>query len=270
MLCPFCKKEINDRAVKCQYCKSMLSESLPCDTELEREERASLEMDKAILIIKEITNSYITNAEQGIYIAPNIDQKKLSNFLSKIKEELNIPVDIPNITVSVYYDETGSGIGDKGIALLAPFILCNVSVGSPWVKYWHEIRSVKISGIINRKITLATKQGEELELVLTRGNKGAVGLVNIIQEFLNKTNVHNDVEEDNTNQRKDDTFDERYDEAVELVTELGHASVSHLQRYMKIDYSHGARIIERMELEGVIGPSNGLKPRKLLANKGPH
>ncbi|MDP2268162.1 MAG: DNA translocase FtsK 4TM domain-containing protein [Deltaproteobacteria bacterium] len=67
--------------------------------------------------------------------------------------------------------------------------------------------------------------------------------------------------------KKDGEFDEKYDEAVELVTDLGHASVSLVQRYMKIGYNRAARIIERMETEGVVGPSDGVKPRKVLARR---
>jgi len=64
-------------------------------------------------------------------------------------------------------------------------------------------------------------------------------------------------------------FDEKYDEAVELVTELGQASVSLVQRYLKVGYNRAARMIERMEKEGVVGPSDGVKPRKVLARKLP-
>lgn len=70
--------------------------------------------------------------------------------------------------------------------------------------------------------------------------------------------------------KKEEGYDEKYDEAVELVTELGHASVSLVQRYMKIGYNRAARIIERMEVEGVVGPSDGVKPRKVLARRIPH
>ena len=67
----------------------------------------------------------------------------------------------------------------------------------------------------------------------------------------------------------DDDFDEKYDEAVALVGELGQASISLVQRYMKIGYNRAARIIEKMESEGIVGPSDGSKPRKVLIRKLP-
>ncbi|MDQ7785436.1 MAG: DNA translocase FtsK 4TM domain-containing protein [Desulfomonilaceae bacterium] len=60
--------------------------------------------------------------------------------------------------------------------------------------------------------------------------------------------------------------DEKYDEAVDLVTRLGHASISLIQRHMRIGYNRAARIIEAMESEGIIGPSDGTsRPREVLA-----
>ncbi|MCK9273650.1 MAG: DNA translocase FtsK 4TM domain-containing protein [Syntrophales bacterium] len=67
----------------------------------------------------------------------------------------------------------------------------------------------------------------------------------------------------------EDDVDDRYDEAVELVTDLGQASISLVQRYLKIGYNRAARIVERMEAEGVVGPADGSKARKVLAGKLP-
>jgi len=72
-----------------------------------------------------------------------------------------------------------------------------------------------------------------------------------------------------TQHENDDDFDEKYDEAVALVGELGQASISLVQRYMKIGYNRAARIIEKMEAEGIVGPSDGARPRKVLIRKLP-
>jgi DNA segregation ATPase FtsK/SpoIIIE, S-DNA-T family len=58
--------------------------------------------------------------------------------------------------------------------------------------------------------------------------------------------------------------DERYDDAVALVTQNGQASISMVQRHLRIGYNRAARIIEMMEREGVVGPSDGAKPREVL------
>ncbi len=72
-------------------------------------------------------------------------------------------------------------------------------------------------------------------------------------------------EEDKGVQALDLMADEKYDEAVELVTRLGHASISLIQRHMRIGYNRAARIIEMMESEGIIGPSDGTsRPREVL------
>ena len=70
-------------------------------------------------------------------------------------------------------------------------------------------------------------------------------------------------------QHEEDGYDEKYDEAVALVGELGQASISLVQRYMKIGYNRAARMIEQMEREGIVGPSDGAKPRKVLIRKLP-
>jgi len=61
--------------------------------------------------------------------------------------------------------------------------------------------------------------------------------------------------------------DEKYDEAVALVCESGQASISMVQRRLRVGYNRAARMIELMEKEGVVGPADGSKPREVLARK---
>jgi len=65
----------------------------------------------------------------------------------------------------------------------------------------------------------------------------------------------------------EDDFDEKYDEAVALVCETGQASISMVQRRLRVGYNRAARMIELMEKEGVVGPADGSKPREVLVRK---
>jgi S-DNA-T family DNA segregation ATPase FtsK/SpoIIIE len=62
----------------------------------------------------------------------------------------------------------------------------------------------------------------------------------------------------------DEEDDPVYDQAVELVSRMEEVSVSKLQREMRLGYNKAAKIVERMEREGIVGPANGVKPRQVL------
>lgn len=61
--------------------------------------------------------------------------------------------------------------------------------------------------------------------------------------------------------------DELYEKAVSLVEMAGYGSTSMIQRKLKIGYNRAARLIERMEEEGIVGPPDGSKPRKVLLER---
>lgn len=63
---------------------------------------------------------------------------------------------------------------------------------------------------------------------------------------------------------KQEVEDELYDEAVQLVVEMQTASVSMLQRRFRVGYTRAARLIDAMEMNGVVGPYEGSKPRGVL------
>ena len=65
----------------------------------------------------------------------------------------------------------------------------------------------------------------------------------------------------------EDDADELLPAAVEVVLETGQASVSMLQRRLKLGYSRAARLVDQMEERGIVGPFEGSKPRQLLIDK---
>lgn len=76
-----------------------------------------------------------------------------------------------------------------------------------------------------------------------------------------------DVKKEKESTSVEDEYDEKYDEAVAFVAETGQASISLIQRRFRIGYNRAARIIEKMEQEGIVGPSDGVKPREVLIKK---
>jgi S-DNA-T family DNA segregation ATPase FtsK/SpoIIIE len=62
-------------------------------------------------------------------------------------------------------------------------------------------------------------------------------------------------------------YDELLPQAVDVIFETKQASVSMLQRRLKLGYSRAARIVDQMEEIGVVGPFEGSKPRQILITK---
>jgi S-DNA-T family DNA segregation ATPase FtsK/SpoIIIE len=65
----------------------------------------------------------------------------------------------------------------------------------------------------------------------------------------------------------DEEYDEMYDQAVAIVTETQQASISMVQRRLRVGYNRAARMIEQMERDGVVGPADGAKAREVYARK---
>ena len=70
-------------------------------------------------------------------------------------------------------------------------------------------------------------------------------------------------EEESGERASDEDVDEMYDRAVQLVAETRNASISYVQRRLKIGYNRAARIVEEMENQGMVGPQEGTKPRQV-------
>ena len=61
--------------------------------------------------------------------------------------------------------------------------------------------------------------------------------------------------------------DDLYDEAARIVVSSGQASISYLQRRLRIGFSRAARLVDMMEMEGLVSPATGGKPREVLVDK---
>jgi len=65
---------------------------------------------------------------------------------------------------------------------------------------------------------------------------------------------------------RDADVDEMFDRAVAIVADSRNASISYLQRRLKVGYNRAARMIEHMENEGIVGPQVGTKPREVFVS----
>jgi S-DNA-T family DNA segregation ATPase FtsK/SpoIIIE len=70
-------------------------------------------------------------------------------------------------------------------------------------------------------------------------------------------------ESEQREERGEDT-DELYDRALEIVAESRNASISYIQRRLKVGYNRAARMIEQMEEQGVVGPQEGTRGREVF------
>jgi DNA segregation ATPase FtsK/SpoIIIE, S-DNA-T family len=62
--------------------------------------------------------------------------------------------------------------------------------------------------------------------------------------------------------------DDLYDEAARIVVSSGQASISYLQRRLRVGFSRAARLVDMMEMEGLVSPAAGGKAREVLVDKG--
>jgi S-DNA-T family DNA segregation ATPase FtsK/SpoIIIE len=80
-----------------------------------------------------------------------------------------------------------------------------------------------------------------------------------------ESKIEKAIEDKKTNMSSE--TDELFKDAVNLVLEDEQASISYLQRKLRIGYSRAGRIVDQMEEVGIIGPHEGSKPRKLLMTR---
>jgi S-DNA-T family DNA segregation ATPase FtsK/SpoIIIE len=72
-------------------------------------------------------------------------------------------------------------------------------------------------------------------------------------------------EESEAKEAAGEDVDDLYASAIDIVAETRNASISYLQRRLKVGYNRAARMIEQMELDGLVGPNEGPKGREVFA-----
>lgn len=95
-------------------------------------------------------------------------------------------------------------------------------------------------------------------------------LVNYVkeqQQAVYTVDLSTGVDEESSGSDEGPDLDSLFMDAVDLVVDMGQASVSMLQRRFRIGYSRAARIVDQMELSGIVGPFEGSKPREVLISK---
>jgi S-DNA-T family DNA segregation ATPase FtsK/SpoIIIE len=81
------------------------------------------------------------------------------------------------------------------------------------------------------------------------------------------SSILTEIAKDEEESEEEIEFDEKYDEAIDIVTKSGQASISMLQRKLRVGYNRSARMIEVMEKQGVVGPSDGVRPREVFGGR---
>ena len=155
-----------------------------------------------------------------------------SNFPTRISYKV-----VNKINSRTILEEQGAeqllGQGDLLITMLGESLL---RVHGPFVKT-EEVQSV---------VNHLKKQGEP--------------------EYLHSV-TKDDEESENFNLGFNNTGDELYDKAVSIVCREKKASTSFIQRHLQIGYNRAARIIEKMESEGIVSPANHVGRREVLVGK---
>lgn len=96
---------------------------------------------------------------------------------------------------------------------------------------------------------------EKIDHLSEKQNSQYTDVMLLLKKIEEKLNI------DAVDQRSEDDL---FDEAKDVVIEMQKASTSLIQRVLGIGYSRAAKLMDRLEIEGVIGKSNGSQPREVL------
>lgn len=241
----------------------------------------------------EMERRYAMMAEKGVRSIDKYNQKMVKGDMEAIPyivvviDELADLMMVSTKEVEEYIARLAQMARASGIHLVLATQRPSVDVLTGIIKANFPARiSCQVSSKVDSRTILDTNGAESLlgygdmlflspgygRLQRLHGPFVSEGEIKRIVEFLKQQGspvYHQEILEDKDEESsgENDLEDEKYQEAVEFVMERGEASISMVQRRFRIGYNRAARIIERMEVEGIVGPSDGVKPREVLKKK---
>jgi S-DNA-T family DNA segregation ATPase FtsK/SpoIIIE len=244
-------------------------------------------------LIDEMERRYKMMAEKGVRSIEKYNQKMVKGdveaipYIVVVIDELADLMMVSTKEVEEYIARLAQMARASGIHLILATQRPSVDVLTGIIKANFPARiSCQVSSKVDSRTILDTNGAESLlgygdmlflspgygRLQRLHGPFVSEGEIKRIVEFLKQQGApvyHQEIleEKDEEGAGEDNLDDEKYQEAVEFVMERGEASISMVQRRFRIGYNRAARIVERMESEGVVGPSDGVKPREVLKRK---
>jgi S-DNA-T family DNA segregation ATPase FtsK/SpoIIIE len=243
-------------------------------------------------LIDEMERRYTFMAEKGVRNIEKYNQKivkeegQILPYIVVVIDELADLMMVSSREVEEYIARLAQMARASGIHLILATQRPSVDVLTGIIKANFPARiSFQVSAKVDSRTILDTNGAENLlgfgdmlflspglgRLQRVHGPFVAEGEIRRIVEFLKVQGVpsyhHEILEEKEEEDEEEDMEDEKYLEAVEYVESRGEASISMVQRRFRIGYNRAARMIERMERDGIVGPSTGIKPREVLRRK---
>ncbi|MCX5803204.1 MAG: DNA translocase FtsK 4TM domain-containing protein [Proteobacteria bacterium] len=243
-------------------------------------------------LIDEMERRYLMMAEKGVRSIEKYNQKMAKQEMETIPyivvviDELADLMMVSTREVEEYIARLAQMARASGIHLILATQRPSVDVLTGIIKANFPARiSCQVSSKVDSRTILDANGAESLlgygdmlflspgvgRLQRLHGPYVSEGEIKRIVEFLKQqgtpTYHHEILEEKEEGGGAAEVDDEKYREAMEFVMEKGEASISMIQRRFRIGYNRAARIVERMEGEGIVGPSDGVKPREVLKRK---
>lgn len=129
-----------------------------------------------------IIKEYSTQEAKGLYVRPYMDASKAALFLEYINRELGTKLSVSNMLL--LFVENASSREVRGLAITDNYLLVNL--GMVGVFNLGSLQVVDISGLVNKRLTARFEEGQAISFVLTRGNKGAKMVAEVLGKFLKK------------------------------------------------------------------------------------